>query len=309
MAFALLAALLAPAALASAQTNDPREDEQSQEQQKTDKPVKRPPPPLFPKHRRGLYRGRNGLEAINATPQSPPLETDDPGVPDKGEYEINLTTRADLSKSAQHVDVLFVDANYGIAPKIAGHELPIQVKFEFPIDATRESGRPFTAGLGAAKFGLKFHFYDNERRGLSIAAYPQLEFAAAGIHSVKKGLAEPGQTFILPILVARETKYVSLVANGGVNVPIHDPGRETTGTFGVGFGRALRRSYAAMAEIRTESTFDLKRDRLVTLNGGLMHTMKKVIVYAQLGRSLFSDDGPHSYVGFGVKLLIPPGVH
>src|SRR6266446_668989 len=136
--FALPCMLLAPAVLASAQTNDPRGGEQSQQQEKTDKPVKRPPPPLFPKHRRGLYRDRDGLEAIDAAPQSPPLETDDPAVPDNGEYEINLTTHADLSKSAQRLDLLFVDANYGIAPKIAGHELPTQVKFEFPVGATRE---------------------------------------------------------------------------------------------------------------------------------------------------------------------------
>lgn len=306
--FVFLSMLLAPAVMASAQTKDPRGGEQSQEQEKTDKPVKRPPPPLFPKHRRGLYRDRDGLEAIDATPQSPPLETDDPAVPDNGEYEINLTTHADLSKSAQRLDLLFVDANYGIAPKIAGHELPTQVKFEFPVGATRESGRPLAVGVGAAKFGLKLNFYNDEHRGLSIAVYPQLEFAAAGIDSVKKGLAEPGQTFILPILVARETKYFTLVANSGVNIPIHDPDRETTGTFGVGFGRALRRTYAAMVEIRTESTFDLNRDRLVTLNGGVMHSIKNVIVSAQLGHSLFSDNGAHSYVGLGVKLLIPRAV-
>ena len=49
---------------------------------------KRPAPPLFPRHRRGIYRNAAGIEVIDATPQSPPLDTDDPGVPDKGEFEI-----------------------------------------------------------------------------------------------------------------------------------------------------------------------------------------------------------------------------
>src|SRR4051812_33702603 len=87
-------------------------------------PQKEPPPPLFPRHRRGIYRNGQGLDVIDATPQSPPLETDDPGVPDKGEYEINLTTHADLSKEGRTIDFLVVDANYGVLPKIAGHELP-----------------------------------------------------------------------------------------------------------------------------------------------------------------------------------------
>src|SRR6266571_797860 len=82
--------------------------------------------------------------------------------------------------------------------------------------------------------------------------------------SVRKGLAEPGQTVILPLLVLKEFKYVTFVANGAVNKPVNDPERETTGTFGVGIGRALRRTYAAMIEVRSESTFDFQRDGLVT---------------------------------------------
>src|ERR1700682_6342562 len=65
------------------------------------KAAKEPAPPLFPRHRRGTYLDRQGLETIDATPQSPPLNTDDPTVPEPGEYEINLFTHADLSKGAQ----------------------------------------------------------------------------------------------------------------------------------------------------------------------------------------------------------------
>jgi hypothetical protein len=77
-------------------------------------------PPLFPKHRRGIYTNGANIEVIDATPQSPPLETDDPSVPDKGEYEINIFTDADLSKDARSVHLLFVDANYGIVPRLIG---------------------------------------------------------------------------------------------------------------------------------------------------------------------------------------------
>src|SRR5438105_1120443 len=83
-----------------------------------------PPPPLFPKHRRGLYRNGQGLEVLDATPQSPPLETDDPGVPEKGEYEVNLTVHGDLSRHAKQFDLLLVDANYGLLPRLRGREIP-----------------------------------------------------------------------------------------------------------------------------------------------------------------------------------------
>jgi hypothetical protein len=264
-------------------------------------------PPLFPRHRRGIYRNSEGNEVVDATPQSPPLEIDDPGVPDKGEYEINLTTRADLSKDEKTVDLLHVDANYGIRPKIAGYELPTQVKFEVPVTAAREGESPYTRGVGAAKFGLKFNFYRNENSGLSVAFYPQIEFEAPGTNSIEKGLAEPGQTLTLPMLVAKEFHYFTLVANGAVNKPLHAADRETTATFAAGFGRAFTRKVAAMIELRNESALDFKTNHLMFLDFGLIHGVRNVIVYTRLGHSLFSDDGSgHTYVGVGLKFVIHP---
>ena len=211
-------------------------------------------------------------------------------------------------RDVQRFDLLLVDANYGMAPSFAGHELPTQVKFEFPVAAVTGKGSPFVAGVGPAKVGLKFNFYSNERKGVSVSFYPQFEFAGSG--SVEKGFAEPGQTLILPLLVSREFRYLTFVANGAVNAPIHDPGRGTGGTFGVGFGRAMRRKLAAMVEVHAESTFDLRRDRLVTLNGGVIRGVGRYLVYANVGRSLFSDDGVgHTFVGLGLKVLLTPSAH
>lgn len=268
-------------------------------------PSKGPPPPLFPKHCRGVYRNSQGIEVIDATPQSPPLETDDPGVPDNGAYEINLTTHADLSREGQSVDLLFVDANYGILPRIAGHELPTQLKFEFPVTVAREHDDPYTLGIGAARFGVKVNFYSNEHAGVSIAFYPQIEFEAPGTGSIQKGLADPGQTFVLPLLVAKEFHSFTFVANGAVNKPVHAPARASTSTFGVGLGRALTRKVAAMIEVRDESALDFRSNHLMFLNVGLIYGVRNVVVYTQLGHSLFSDDGfGHTYVGVGMKFVV-----
>jgi hypothetical protein len=263
------------------------------------------PPPLFPRHRRGLYRNASGDEVIDATPQSPPLDTDDPGTPDKGEYEINLTTHADYAKAAQRYDVLLVDANYGILPVIAGYKLPTQIKFEFPVVAAREAGEPFSKGLGAALVGVKFNFYQDEQRGISVSVYPQVEFSAAS--GVAKGLTENGQTLILPLLVSREFHEFTFVFNGAIEKAVHDPGRDMASEFGVALGRALTRKVAAMVELRTESSLDFKSDRLVFVNVGVIHGVRNVIVYGNLGHSLFTDDGfGHTYAGVGLKVLIDP---
>jgi hypothetical protein len=220
---------------AGAQESGPEQGQQSPQQTPNGKPVKQPPPPLFSKHRRGMYKNGLGLYVIDATPQSPPLEVDDPSVPDKGEYEINLTTQADFSKQLRTFDFIFVDANYGVLPKIFGHELPTQVKFEFPLAGAKEHGDPFKVGIGAAQFGLKFNFYNNEHEGESVSFYPQIELAVPGTAAVEKNLASAGETLILPLLVRKEFSHVTFVANGAVNQPIHDPQRDTTGTLGLRF--------------------------------------------------------------------------
>jgi len=245
---------------------------------------------------------------VDATPQSPPLETDDPSVPDKGDWEINLSTFADLSKDAQRVDLLLVDANYGTLPEIAGHKLPTQVKLEFPLAAARTNGEPFTYGAGAARFGLKFNVYINEHRGVSVAVYPQVELTAPASRAVEKGLATPGQTLILPLIVSKQFHYFTFVANGAVEKSVHDPERDITGIFSVAFGRAITRKLAAMVEVRGESAFEAGGDRLVFLNVGLIRGIRNVVVYAKVGHGLASsDDASHTYIGVGMKLLIQRG--
>lgn len=295
-------------ALAQAQESSAEQNQQSQPQlTSSGKMVKAPPLPLYSKHRRGIYRDSQGFTVIDATPQSPPLETDDPGVPEKGEYEINLTTHADLSRALRSFDFLFVDANYGIVPQFFGHELPTQVKFEFPLAGAKVPGEPVRAGIGAAKFGLKFNFYNNLHKGVYVSLYPQIEFNVPGSHAVQKDLAEPGQSFILPLLVQKEFKYLTMVANVSVEKPIHNPESETT-ALSFGFGRAITRYMAAMGEVHLTSTLDLQRERLLVVNFGLMrHVRDNIVVYAKLGRSVFSDEVfGHTYVGVGVKFELTP---
>jgi hypothetical protein len=306
--FVVLSVFLVIPGHAGAQESSAEQDQQSPQQTTNEKPVKQPPPPLFSKHHRGMYKNGLGLWVIDATPQSPPLEVDDPAVPDKGEYEINLTTQADFSKQLRTFDFVLVDANYGVLPKIFGRELPTQVKFEFPLAGAKEHGDPFKVGIGAAEFGFKFNFYNNEYKGESVSFYPQIEFALPGAAAAEKNLANPGQTLLLPLLVRKEFKYVTIVANGAVKQPIHDRQRDTTGSLGFGCGRAITRYLAAMGEIRAESAFNFKRDRLVVVNFGAMRRLRdNMILYANVGRSIFSDEvSANTYVGVGIKFLLMP---
>jgi hypothetical protein len=105
-------------------------------------------------------------------------------------------------------------------------------------------------------------------------------------------VADAGQTFVLPVLVSHESKYVTLVGNAGLSQPIHDADRETTADLGAGVGRAFFRKLAVMADLRTSCSVDFRRDRLLSTSLGFIYGVRKSIWYASVGHSLFSDDGP-----------------
>jgi hypothetical protein len=201
------------------------------------------------------------------------------------------------------VNLLAVDLNYGTLPVIAGYKLPTQIKFEFPITAGRETGEPYAVGPGTAGFGIKLKFYDDERRGISAAFYPQVEFASGD--AARKGIAEDGQTLILPLLVAREFHEFTFVFNAALDQPFHDPERHPAAELGVAFGRAFTRKVAGMIEFRSESSLSFKTDRLLFVNAGLMHGVRHIVWYANVGHSVFADDGVgHTYAGAGIKTQI-----
>jgi hypothetical protein len=260
------------------------------------------PPPLFPKHRRGIYTNDQNIDLIDATPQSPPLEIDDPSVPDKGEFEINLLTLADSTQDARNIDVLRVDANYGLVLCRRGYELPTQLKIEFPLSAAREGSAPYRFGLGTVAIGMKFNFYNDDNRGLRVSVYPQGEFSLDS--SVEKGVAEGGQTLVLPLLAAREFKYVTAVMNAGIERSFHAPNHGNTTDLGLGLGRGLFRKLAIMGDVRSSSTSDFKERRLVSANIGAMYGVRNAILYIRTGHSLFSDNGAHAFFALGTKVLI-----
>jgi len=120
----------------------------------------------------------------------------------------------------------------------------------------------------------------------------------------EKRLSEAGQTIVLPLLVAREFHAFTFVFNGELEKPLHDPSRELASGFGFAFGRSFTRKVAPMIELRTESSIDFQRDRLVLVNAGIIDGVRNVVVYANIGHSVFSDDGGHFYAGGVFKVVI-----
>ena len=110
---------------------------------------------------------------------------------------------------------------------------------------------------------------------------------------------------MLPLLVSKALKYLTLVVNAAVNTPLHDPSRSHSATLSAGVGLPVTAKVAVMAELHSDSSVDLAHNRLLVVNVGLMRAVgQAAVLYANVGHTLLSDDGvAHVYVGAGLKIL------
>src|ERR1041384_7466611 len=98
-------------------------------------------------------------DSLETTPGSPPLDVDDTGTPGCNAWEVNIVTSGEFGKSMS-LETPLLDINYGVGDNI-------QLKWEVPYLLNRVDGVS-KAGVGAAEFGIKYRFYDNEQRDMTM---------------------------------------------------------------------------------------------------------------------------------------------
>ncbi|MBC7398045.1 MAG: hypothetical protein H7333_11430, partial [Bdellovibrionales bacterium] len=57
-------------------------------------------------------------ELVETSPQSPPLDVDDPGTPGCNHWEINVVMSGNLSLTGKKYELPLLDINYGIGDNI-----------------------------------------------------------------------------------------------------------------------------------------------------------------------------------------------
>ena len=102
---------------------------------------------------------------------SPPMQSEDSDTPGDGNWEINLALGADWNGDGHRVEFPVADVNYGLGDRV-------QLTLELPYVSQREAASDeapavHAHGAGDATLGLKYRFYDNADRGISMALYPQ----------------------------------------------------------------------------------------------------------------------------------------
>jgi hypothetical protein len=96
----------------------------------------------------------------------PPLETDDPGTPGPGRWELNTAVTLERTSEATNYEAPVGDFNYGVGERI-------QLTLEIPL--LWEDARETRVGVGHLEMALKWRFLDDSSTALAVSVFPRLE--------------------------------------------------------------------------------------------------------------------------------------
>lgn len=239
------------------------------------------------------------------TPQSPPLEVDDPSTPGCNRWEINFVADGDLARNQNIWEFPLLDLNYGIGDNL-------QLKYEVPYLYSQSEGISATS-IGQARAGLKIMFFEDESTKTQLGLYPQLSFINESSPAVRSGLVNPGKILTLPALVTTRVDHnsfgdVMLTGNLAYNLSSKVDTRDFISA-ALGLGIPITTRIAMMGELSTQQTVsrnsDSFRENSLKTSLGLVRSLSPhVLIFGSVGHSLVtSDEAPHTYVLTGFRIL------
>ena len=222
----------------------------------------------------------------------PPMITDDPGTPGNKRWEVNFLTTLERTRSGWVFETPNVDLNYGLGNHI-------QLKFEAPWIVKRDSGGPTKSGPGNSMFGVKWRFFDEEKRGFDMSTYPQLEFNNP-TNSVERGLVDQGMRLFLPVEIVK--KVGSFEVNGEVGYGVVQNGDDEV-EYGLAIGREVTKRIELIGELHGEGLRSMRGHQLLFNIGSRIVLTKKSVLLLSAGRTIRSaaGEGPAHIATAGIQ--------
>ena len=225
----------------------------------------------------------------------PPMLTDDPGTPGNGAWEINFAYLEEHNRQERLRSFPHVDFNYGVGDHI-------QLKYETGwLFADAPEGGGVKSGLDDSLLGLKWRFLDQERNGLDMSVYPQLQVENP-TGSVARGIAEPGPNLLLPLEIGHDFGKTKLIGELGYQ---YFRAGENEWVFGLLGALQVSETLELMAEVRSFSENLLDRGDVV-MNLGLRRTLSpRAKLLASVGTGLTNGPESPTFIAYlGVQLVL-----
>lgn len=223
----------------------------------------------------------------------PPMLTDDPDTLGAGRWEINLANIQLRTKDARSRSLPHLDVNYGLSDRV-------QLKYETGwVFANDPDG--VRSGLDNSLIGVRWRFADQEKTGVNISIYPQLQLENP-TGSVARGIAEPGPNGFLPVEVSRDFGALKLVGELGFQ---YRRNSENQWIYGVLAAVPVSEDLELMSEVRVFGE-TLSRHDDVVLNIGLRKGLgSQLRLLAAVGTGLANRPESTSLLAYlGIQLTL-----
>jgi hypothetical protein len=229
----------------------------------------------------------------------PPLQTDDPGTPGNGNWEINVAMTAEGRFEESLFEAPLLDINYGLGNRV-------QIMFEIPFILRDASGESIRSGFGNSMFGVKWRFFENQNHGLDMSVYPQFEFNNP-TDSVIRGLADPGNRFLLPVQLAKD--FGPIDVNGELGYRVVGSDRDEW-IAGLAAGRQSTKRLQLLGEIFAAGKIGGKERETTLGAGGRYRLCEQIGLLFMAGRGMWGSSTAEprfiAYLGFQLGIFQKP---
>jgi hypothetical protein len=224
----------------------------------------------------------------------PPMLTDDPGTPGAGQWEINTAYLEERTADTRVRSFPHIDINYGWGEHI-------QLKYETGFLFTDGTGGGLKGNLDDSLLGFKWRFLDQERAGIDVSVYPQLELQNSH-RSVTRGAPEPDPNLFLPIEIGRAIGPVRLIAEVGYQ---YSKGQDNEWTTGILGALEVSKALELLAELRSTSKTILSGGDLIGNVGLRQEIGARMKLLASAGTGLRGGPDATRFIGYiGIQLSL-----
>ena len=189
-----------------------------------------------------------------------------------------------------------VDFNYGLGEHV-------QLKYETGwLFADAQEGGGVKSGLDDSLLGVKWRFLDQDRSGVDMSVYPQLQLENS-TSSVAQGIAEPGPNLFLPIEIAHDFGKMRLIGEIGYQYFHSQENEWVVGVLGALEASDNSRAAGRSAQLQPDICEPRRRGGQSGRCAAALSS--KVKLLASAGTGLTSGPGTTTFIAYlGVQLLL-----
>ena len=219
----------------------------------------------------------------------PPMRTDDPGTPGNGNFEINIALGSERAASERFFEAPVLDINYGAGDRV-------QLNYQTAYEVHGEDSQSTQSGLGNSSAAVKWRFFENKKHELQVSTYPRLDFNNPNA-SVRRGIADRGVRFLLPVEITKKLGRIDLNVEGGYAFKQFGSNEYIAG---VAIGHQVNQKLELMSEWYSTGTVN-GNERDMSLGAGTRYRLGEhvlLIAMAARGAGRSGIDQPH-FIGYG----------